>query len=109
MSDTDLDAFARDSHEDVLTQSQIGSEDAAPVDAFTRLVIEDLVDAEVIGEGQVCAHADRGVTLNGYQLDDPSLDLFVTHYTGEDPPPTLDRKLIGECFKPLTAFLKKVL
>ncbi len=109
MSDTDLDAFARDYHEEVFTQSQIGSEDAVPVDAFTRLVIEDLVDAEVIGEGLVCTHTDRGVALNGYQLDDTSLDLFVTHYTGEDPPPTLDRKMIGDCFKPLTAFLQKVL
>jgi len=109
MAEIDLDAFARDYHEEVLTQSKVGSEDNRPVDTFTRLVIEDLVDAEVLSEGQVCPHEERGVALSGYQLEEASLDLFVTHYTGGEPPPTLDRKVIGDCFRPLTAFLKKVL
>ncbi len=109
MADTDLDAFARDYHEEVLSETSVGSEDSSPADTFTRLVIDDLVAAEVLAEGQVCPHEEKGVALNGYQLEDTTLDLFITHYTGEDPPPTLDRKVIGDRFKPLTGFVKKVL
>lgn len=109
MSDADLQAFAAEYHEEVRTHAAEGNEAGSTADAFTQLVIDDLIEAEILADGQVCRHEDRGIALNGYNLEAESLDLFVTRYTGSAPPASLDKKAVSDCFRPLAAFVKKVL
>ena len=113
MSDekTSLDQFAENFRQEVVNACETGDEegDSFREDAFTRLMIESLIDAGELEDGHVCYHSARGIKVNGYNIqeDEGRLDLFVSFCTQEVPPATVGKNDVETAFKRLIGFLGK--
>lgn len=107
MSDTsDLEMFAVDLHQDVLTDAEGVEEGALLPEQFTRWMISVLSDAGEVEDGEVCYYQARGAEASGYSLDEElsTLDLFVAKYTGSEPPITVPRADVEAGFRRLLEF-----
>lgn len=106
-----LNQFAENFRQEVINACEIGGEegDFFREDAFTRLMIESLIDAGELEDGQVCYHSARGIKVNGYNIqeDEGRLDLFISICTQEVPPTTVSKSDVETTFKRLIGFLAK--
>ncbi len=105
----DLGEFAIQLREEILAAREVdGSEDFAE-GAFVSRVLGLLAEAGEIEDAEAVRHKAHGIKLNGYSLDveTETLDLFIALYTGEVPPPTIDKAHVGAAFKQLHGFLTK--
>jgi hypothetical protein len=106
-----LNQFAENFRQEVINACETGDEegDSFREDAFTRLMIESLVDAGELEDGHVCHHSARGIKVNGYNIqeDEGRLDLFVSICTQEVPPTTVGKNDVETAFKRLIGFLGK--
>ena len=106
-----LNQFAEDFRQEVINACETGDEegDSFREDAFTRLMIESLIDAGELEDGHVCYHSARGIKVNGYNIqeDEGRLDLFVSFCTQETPSTTVGKNDVETSFKRLIGFLGK--
>jgi hypothetical protein len=109
--DTDLNQFAEDFRQEVINACETGGDDGDffREDAFTRLMIDSLIDAGELEDGHVCYHSARGIKVNGYNIqeDEGRLDLFVSFCTQEVPATTVRKDDVETAFKRLIGFLDK--
>jgi hypothetical protein len=104
-----LEEFAEQLKEEVLAAREVdGSEDFAE-NAFVSRFLEYLAEAGEIEDAEVIRCRQHGLKANGYGLDieTETLDLFITVYNGEVPPPRLDKATVETAFKQLLGFLEK--
>lgn len=102
----DLEAFAIELHQEVLTEAHAVNEGAFLPEQFTRWMIGVLSDAGELDDGEVCYYQARGIEVSGYSLDEElaTLDLLVTRYTGGEPPVTVARADVEAGFRRLQEF-----
>lgn len=110
MSDaSDLAIFATDLHQEVLTEAEGIEEGALLPEQFTRWMISLLSDAGEVDDGEVCYYQAPGVEASGYSVDEElaTLALFVTKYTGNEPPATVPRSEVEGGFRRLREFYER--
>jgi AIPR protein len=109
----DLNHFAEDFHQEVL--SQCDGEDSARFreDTFTEVMIDYLKQANEVDDGEVCYHKhdSRGEKVNGFSVssDGECLDLFVCSFGGTVPPPNVPNSEVKTHFKRLLRFFEAAL
>lgn len=118
-ADRELSEFAATINSEVLLRARAGEEDTAGItgagdykeNTFTRLVLEDLLEAGVLEDGEVCFYSGRagqGVArVNGYGIseEEDRLDLFATVYTGSPDAETVQWEAIRKAFTQAVRFL----
>lgn len=104
-----LQEFAENLQQEVLSRASLEDQEEFLGDAFTRVMIEYLVDAGEVDEVVVCYHKARGMEVNGYQVSDEEdcLDLFVCIHTQSVPPISVTKTDIETALKRLTTFFKR--
>jgi hypothetical protein len=105
----DLDQFAVDLQQDIIAAAELDAEEALRADTFTARLVEELTEAGELDDGHVCYHRARGVEVSGYSVneDERCLDLFVTLFRQETPPPTVQKSDVESAFRRLENFLVK--
>lgn len=111
MSDTDLEQFAEQFRQDIIAGSRDTGAEAFSEEQFTNLMMEYLADAGEIDDREICSHQARGIKVNGYAFfnDNESLDLFVSHYTGECPPVRVAKGDLQQQLKRLRTFFDRAI
>jgi len=106
MTATDLAGFAVDLHQEILAILGSEEEDVLAPDAFTRYMISVLTEAGEIDDGEACYYQARGVEVSGYSFDEEesTLDLFVSRYTGAEPPTTIPKAEVEAGLRRLLEF-----
>ena len=86
--DDDLQQFATDLQQEVLSRSETEGEESFAEIVFTQVAMDYLSSAGDLDDAELCAHRAHGLQVNGWAVsgDDECLDLLVTVYTGEVPP-----------------------
>ncbi len=109
--DSDLLGFATNFQQDVLARAESHSQPDFKVNTFTRMIIEFLAESGELEDGEDCYFKTRGMEVSGYNIgkDDECLDLFVSHYTAEVPPPTVRKDQAEPLFRRALGFLEKAL
>jgi hypothetical protein len=107
--DTEFDEFAKKFQQDVISQCQVEDDESFKEDQFTEIMMEYLKDADEIDTKFVCYHNARGIKVNGYNVSGNTecLDLFVSIYYGEVPPPRVAKSDVDTAFKRVYNFLMK--
>lgn len=105
----DLAARAVDLHQEILLSAESGDEGGLLPDLFTRWMISVLTDAGEVNDGEACYFQARGIEVSGYSLDQEAstLDLFLTRYTGAEPPATVPRADVEAGLKRLREFYNR--
>ncbi len=95
----------------VLASAHVEEQEDFAENAFTRKALEYLAEAGEIEDSEVCYYQAHGAKVNGYvlNLDDESLDLFVSVYTGITPPPRIEKAKSDAAFRNLRGFLTKAI
>jgi hypothetical protein len=112
--DLELTQFAENLQQDVIISAEGNQteedEGSFREEAFTRLIIEYLIEAGELEDGHVCYHSARGIKVNGYNIqeDEGRLDLFISIYTQNSQPTTVRKDSVESAFKQLINFLNKV-
>jgi hypothetical protein len=112
--DLELTRFIENLHQEVITNSEgsnaEGDEGSFKEEEFTRLMIDYLIEAGEIEDGQVCYHSARGIKINGYNIqeDEGRLDLFISIYTQNVSLTTIRKDAVEGAFNQLLKFLNKV-
>lgn len=104
-----LERFADNLHQEVLTlASEEGAEALLP-SAFTRLMIERVIESGDLEDGLAVRFYRNGVEVSGYAVseDETTLDLFVTVYRGICPPGSLSRTDLEAAQRRLHAFYER--
>ena len=111
MSDEHLDLFAEQFHQDIVAGSRDVGAEAFSEEQFTDLMLGYLADAGEIDDREICSHRARGIKVNGYAFfdDNKSLDLFVSHYTGECPPVRVAKGDLQQQLKRLRTFFDRAI
>ena len=110
MTADQLDDFAVSVHQEILTSAEAEVESAALLpDLFTGWMIANLTDFGEVDDGEVCYHQARGIEVSGYSLDleESTLALFLTRYTGKEPPATVPRAEVEAGLKRLREFFER--
>ncbi|WP_292364369.1 MULTISPECIES: AIPR family protein [unclassified Methanoculleus] len=109
MSDTDLEQFAENFHQDIIVGSRDVDAGVFSEEQFTDLMLGYLADAGEIDDREICSHQARGIKVNGYAFfnDNEGLDLFVSHYTGECPPVRVAKGDLQQQLKRLRTFFER--
>lgn len=111
MADGNNDAkqFLEELLNEVGIRAEIDDDEKLREDQFTEIVIEQLVDAEELDDGELCYHRGHGLKVNGYHLseDGDCLDLFVTVCSLDGSVENLPKPDVDTAFKRLTTFLVK--
>ena len=107
----DINQFALDTQQEVLSRADGDQEELFREDAFTELMIEYLCEAGQLDDATVCRHRGRGVKVSGYGLsmDEECLDLIVSHYSGVTPPENLTKTDAETDMKRLVTFFSQCL
>src|SRR5690349_13842618 len=105
MPAADLEGYARDLQQELLTEANVeGAEQMLP-EVLTRYVIDILVEAGELENALPCHLRDRGIEVHGYGIDDDeTLNLLTTIQSGDVPPRSLSRTDIAKGFRRLLAF-----
>jgi hypothetical protein len=105
-----LAAFAEDLRQSVLNRASCEGEEEFEGDAFTQTMIDHLVDAGELDDGQPCYYKARGIEVHGYHASDDGsvLDLFSCIRTGSVPPSTVSKTEVEATVKRLTGYLLRV-
>jgi hypothetical protein len=108
-ADTGLLNFAEDIHQQVISRAHDTQTEGFEEDHFTDVILEYLAEAGEIDDWENCSHQARGIKVNGYNFfdDNESLDLFVTHYTGEKTPQKTSPSQIKNQIKKLYTYFQK--
>lgn len=91
-TDNGLVDFAANLQQDVAARSESLDRPDFRASTFTRLMIEYLIDAGEVEDGEECHFKRRGMEVSGYNVseDGEGLDLFVSlHLDRPDAPPVL--------------------
>ena len=119
MPERELLEFAEGIQAEVLTRAGKGEEDTAGVagasdykeNVFTRLIVENLAEAGVVDDADVCFYSGRlgnGIArVNGYGISDGEdrVDLFATVYIGSGSAETASWETLQKVFKQAVRFL----
>lgn len=107
----DLNQFAEEIKQDVLSQCNDGEEGDFRENKFTELMIEYLKEANELDDGDICYHRSHGIKLNGYNISEEGeeIDLIVSSYTGTTPPEVIPRADITRHYEWLKTFLSRSL
>ena len=90
--DPALIAYAEDLRQDVLIDAEVEGAEALRPEAFTRRMIDILVEAGELEEALPAYRRDRGVEIAGYGVeDDDTLNLIACDYRGDVPPGSVTR------------------
>jgi len=110
-NDVALASFASDLHQEVIAAAEAEGHEALRADAFTRYMIDELIEAGELQDGEPCYHRSRGLEVSGYGFadDGETLDLFATLYRQAEPPATIGRTDIETAFRRLGGFLTRAL
>lgn len=112
MSEVSLQEFAREYHDEVAARAGAEGGPGTPEAAFTEVVLRDLGEEDIIPDGEAYdrRYQDKDLAADGHAFDgEQHLDLFISHYTGTDPPQALDKKGIGTHLRPLQKFADRLL
>src|SRR5258706_13483574 len=106
-----LEQFAQDFRQDVLALAEIEDSEDFAENAFSRRMLEYIAEAGELGDADVCDYKASGLKLNGYELnsEEESLDLAVSIYTGEIPPPRIDKARVDQAIRQLSGFLRRAI
>jgi hypothetical protein len=107
----DLEAYAEDLRQEVLSGAHVEGNEQMRDDVFAEMVIDVLIEAGEVENANV-AHLSRrgaggraGIEVRGYGIDDgDTLNLFVTRYSASVPPDSLTRTDAATAFRRLRAF-----
>ncbi|HUT09607.1 MAG TPA: AIPR family protein [Thermoguttaceae bacterium] len=107
----DLEQFAANLQQEVISRASLEDQEEFLGDAFTRIMIDYLADAGELDDGEVCFHKTRGIEVSGYHLSDDEdvLDLFVSIFNQTAPPVSVTRTDFETYLKRLTSFFKHAL
>src|SRR6516225_2050167 len=109
-SDRELNEFAIQLQQEIISKADIEESESLRADAFTQYMIDELIEAGELEDGVSCYHGARGIEVSGYNLDsDCTLNLFTTIYTQIVPPETVSKVDVEAGFKRLSRFLQKAL
>ena len=108
--DAELDSFATELQQQVISRSEIKGMEQLREEPFTEIMIDYLREAGESRMGSI-QHRGHGVQVNGYGVseDEECLDLFVSNYTSAVPPETVLKRDVDALFKRLLGFLTKSL
>jgi len=105
--------FCHGFQQDIIIESLSDEKESTREDKFTEKVMDDLAEADIIENPDVCSHRQKvlGIKINGYAFNDngDNLDLFLSIYKGEAPPQSVSRTEIENAFKRLQNFFKRCL
>jgi hypothetical protein len=109
--ENDLLDFAANFQQEVIVRSESHSQPDFRVNTFTRLMIEYLTETGELEDGQDCYFKARGMEVSGYNVnqEEECLDLFVSHYTGTAPAPSVRKDQVEPLFRRALGFLDKAL
>jgi hypothetical protein len=104
-----LERFAEDLRQEVVSRVETAEEGGFFTDAFTEVFIEYLQEkAGDLEDAIVCPHQSTGARgaifqMHGYSLSEngESLDLLITHYSGDIPPGRLTSEDVSTAFSRL--------
>src|SRR5687768_11038185 len=87
-TDEGLESFATDLQQEIIATAEIEGDERLHSEAFTQLLLGELIEAGEIDDGTACYYRARGVEVSGYGFGfgGEILDLFVTIYRGMVPP-----------------------
>ncbi|MCL4516111.1 MAG: AIPR family protein [Firmicutes bacterium] len=107
----ELEQFATDFQQDVLTRVENDEGENFREDAFTELMIEYLCENGELDDAEVCSQKGYGWKVSGYgfSMDEECLDLLVSHYTGTVPPESLPKSEVQRDLKRLISFFSQSL
>ncbi len=106
----ELNEFATQLQQEIISIADTEGIESMRADAFTRYMIDELIEAGELEDGITCYHNARGIEVSGYNLNnDGTLDLFTTIYTQVVPPETVGKSDVEAGFKRLNRFLQKSL
>jgi hypothetical protein len=105
----EISACAVDVHQQILTSAEADEEGVLQPDLFTQWMISVLTDAGEVNDGDACYYQARGIEVSGYSFDEEesTLDLFITRYTGAEPPVTVPRSDVETGLKRLREFFNR--
>ncbi len=110
-TESDLTDFAANFQQDVIARSQSHAAADLVHNTFTEVMIDHLVDAQELEDGEPCYHKARGMEVSGYNVeeDEETLDLFISHFTAKSPPVSVTKTEVETRIKWVLAFLGKAL
>jgi hypothetical protein len=105
----DLDQFAEDLRQEVLSEAHLEGAEMLRVETFTARMIQELTVVGELDDGQVAYFKDRGMRVGGYSIadEDRRLDLIAPIYTQAVPPQTVPRDQVQTAFTRLLAFFDR--
>lgn len=111
MSDTELENFSINFHQDVIAGTRDSANELFAEERFTELMLDYLADAGEIDDWELCSYQARGIKVNAYVFynDNESLDLFVSQYTGDTPPVLVGKNVLLQQLKRLHSFFEKAI
>jgi hypothetical protein len=105
MAERELFEFAKDFQQDLLSLAEADGEEALLPEVFTSTLIDTLLEAGEIEEGETCYLRDRGLEVSGYGVEDEEiLNLFGTIYRGEVPPTGVGQTEVDVALRRLRGF-----
>ena len=109
----DLDQFAEEFRQEVLSQCDDEDSSHFREDKFTEVMIDYLKQANEVDDGEVCYHKhdSRGEKLNGFSIsgDGECVDLFVCSFNGSAPLQSIPNSEVKTHFKRLLRFFEAAL
>lgn len=105
-----IEEFAEEIRQEVLSRCTDGDSGHFKEDKFTEVLIEYLVQANEVDDGEVCyyKHNSRGEKINAFNLsaDGECIDLFVTDHTDTVPPASVPNSDVKIHFRWLLRFFE---
>lgn len=110
-TESDLPDFAANFQQDVIARSQSHAASDLVHNTFTQVMVDHLVEAQELEDGEPCFHKARGMEVSGYNVeeDEETLDLFISHFTAKVPPVSVTKAEVETRIKWVLAFLGKAL
>ena len=100
-----------DLHQEVIRAAEVEGNESLRSHSFTRLMMDDLIEAGALEDAEPCYHRSRGLEVSGYGFADEgrTLDLTVTLYRQAEPPATVGATEIETALRRLSVFLGRAL
>lgn len=107
---SDLESFHEALGQEVILEADIEGSEGMRSEAFTRLVIDTLIEAGELENAVPCYFRSRGVEVHGYGIDDgDTLNLISTIYVGGTEVTTLGKSEVNAAAKRLVGFWRRCL
>jgi hypothetical protein len=107
--DNELDQFAEDLRQEVISEAHLEVAETLRAEAFTSRMIQELTEVGEFDDGQVAFFRAHGVEISGYSVADDGhrLDLLISIHTQIVPPETVTRDQVDTAFARLLTFFDK--